>query len=166
MGHGDKPPAARPLDQAQRMLRLLPRLRRWAAVRITQARGSHDLSLRQYGALYAIQQGITSQTALARQWQVTPAVITGIVDRLVRRRLVRRAPDPADRRRLLLSLTEQGQAATLALEQALAKDIAAQLATATHAELGHLERALPLLERVVSALEALTPAPDDDPPED
>lgn len=165
MGFGDEPRALA-LEQAQRMLRLLPRLRRWATLRVTQSGGSLDLSLRQYACLYAIRQGVTSQTALARQWQVTPAVVTGIVDRLVRRRLVRRTPDLEDRRRQLLSVTKQGEQATVALEQALAQDLAAQLATATHTELRDLERALQLLERVVGALEALVPAPDSAPPED
>lgn len=162
MALGDEHQAASPLDQAQRMLRILPRIRRWATLRIIQGGGGVDLSLRQYAALYAIRLGTTSQAALARQWQVTPAVITGIVDRLVRRRLVRRAPDRADRRRLLLSLTDQGEDLTRALERTLAQDLAAQLSAATHAELRDLERALRLLERVLDALEALAPPSPED----
>jgi DNA-binding MarR family transcriptional regulator len=119
------------------------------------------LSLRQYAALNGIRQGASSPGELARLWQVTPAVITGIIDRLERRELVRREPDPDDRRRLRLALTEAGLAASMVVERALTEELAAQLAQASPRELAELGRALDLLQRTFATLEEQTPEPID-----
>ena len=47
--------------------------------------------------------------ALADLLHLDPGTMSGIVQRLLRDRLVRRAADPHDRRRFLLALTPQGQ---------------------------------------------------------
>jgi DNA-binding MarR family transcriptional regulator len=99
-------------DRARQTLELLPVLRRWVTARIRWAGADAGLSLRQYAALSGIRHGASSPGELARLWQVTPAVITGIIDRLQRRELVRREPDPTDRRRLRLALTDAGLAAS------------------------------------------------------
>ena len=118
-------------DCARMTMELLPVLRRWVAARVQWAGADSDLSLRQFAALRGIAEGASSPGELARLWQVTPAVITGIVDRLERRGLVRREPVPEDRRRLCLALTSTGQQASEAVAWALTGDLAAQLATAT-----------------------------------
>jgi DNA-binding MarR family transcriptional regulator len=138
---------------------LLPILRQWVTARVHWAGADAGLSLRQYAALSGIRQGATSPGELARLWQVTPAVITGIIDRLERRDLVRREPDPDDRRRLRLALTETGLAASMVVERALTEDLAAQLSQATPQELDELGRALELLQRTFAALEENTPRP-------
>jgi DNA-binding MarR family transcriptional regulator len=120
---------------------------------VQQAGADAGLSLRQYAALHGIREGACSPGELARLWQVTPAVLTGVIDRLERRGLVRREIDPADRRRLLLALTGEGMAASQEVERALTDDLAAQLATASPAELAELGRALDLLQQTFSALE-------------
>lgn len=51
---------------------------------------------------------------LSRQLLVTAGNLTGIVDRLERQRLVRRAPHPADRRAIRITLTPRGWKAVLA----------------------------------------------------
>ncbi len=114
-------------DRAQQTLALLPVLRRWVTARVRWVGADADLSLRQYAALTGISQGASSPGELARLWQVTPAVITGIIDRLERRELVRREPDPNDRRRLRLALTDAGLAASTLVERALTEELAAQL---------------------------------------
>ena len=53
----------------------------------------------------------TSQNQLGRETAMDVATIKGVVDRLVVRDLIRTAPDPRDGRRLILSLTTQGEAA-------------------------------------------------------
>ncbi len=146
-------------DRARQTLALLPILRQWVTARVHWAGAHAGLSLRQYAALSGIRQGASSPGELARLWQVTPAVITGVIDRLERRELVRREPDPDDRRRLRLALTETGLAASMLVERALTEELAAQLSQATPQELDELGRALELLQRTFAALEEQTPGP-------
>jgi DNA-binding MarR family transcriptional regulator len=144
-------------DCARQTLALLPTLRKWVTARINRAGADACLSLRQYAALHGIRQGASSPGELARLWQVTPAVITGVIDRLERRELVRREPDPNDRRRLRLALTDTGLAASAHVERALTEELAAQLSKATPQEQAELGRALDLLQRTFAALEEQTP---------
>ena len=146
-------------ERARQTLALLPVLRRWVTGRVHWAGADAGLSLRQYAALSGIRQGASSPGELARLWQVTPAVITGVIDRLERRELVRREPDPDDRRRLRLALTEAGLAASALVERALTEELAAQLAKAAPQELAELGRSLDLLQRTFAALEEQSPRP-------
>jgi DNA-binding MarR family transcriptional regulator len=146
-------------DRARQTLELLPVLRRWATARVHRAGADAGLSLRQYAALSGIRHGASSPGELARLWQVTPAVITGIIDRLERRELVRREPDPDDRRRLRLALTDAGAAVSELIERSLTEELAAQLSQASPDDLAELGRALDLLQRTFAALEEQTPDP-------
>lgn len=155
----------RATEQARKTLAMLPALKRWAKARVEAASADVDLSIRQFAALRGICEGASSPGDLARVWQVTPAVITGIVDRLEGHGLVRREPDPDDRRRLRLALTESGRAASDAVERALTAELAGQLArTASDDELAELDRALDLLQRTFAALDeqSFRAAPRDD----
>ena len=160
----DTPGEAR--DQARRILELLPPLRQWVTARVQQAGLDSDLSLRQYAALHGIRDGATSPGELARLWQVTPAVITGIVDRLERRGLLRREPDPDDRRRLRLALTDAGLAVSQEVERVVNDDLAAQLATLSADELASLQRGVELLHRTFAALQERAPRPAPPPDDD
>ncbi|WP_395857297.1 MarR family winged helix-turn-helix transcriptional regulator [Cystobacter fuscus] len=151
--------SAPPLEHAERALQLMSRLQRWAATSVQANQLSGELSLRQLTMLYAIQQGISSPKLLARRLLVTPAVITGLLDRLERRGYVRREPEPDDRRRLRMVLTEAGLAVSQQVRRALTGDLAAQFASASPAELKELGRALELLERALGALEQHMPSP-------
>ncbi len=146
-------------DRARQTLELLPVLRRWATARVHWAGADAGLSLRQYAALSGIRHGASSPGELARLWQVTPAVITGVIDRLERRELVCREPDPDDRRRLRLALTDTGLAASALVERALTEELAAQLSQASPDDLAGLGRALDLLQRTFAALEEQSPRP-------
>jgi DNA-binding MarR family transcriptional regulator len=146
-----------PEDCARRMLALIPDLRKWITRRVESAGAGAGLSFRQFAALQGIRHGACSPGEIARLWQVTPAVITGIIDRLERRGLVRREPDPDDRRRLRLVMTEAGRAASEEVEQALTGELAARLATATPHELAELGRSLDLLQRTLVSLVERTP---------
>jgi DNA-binding MarR family transcriptional regulator len=152
-------PVSAATERARQTLALLPILRRWVTARVHWAGADTGLSLRQYAALSGIRHGASSPGELARLWQVTPAVITGIIDRLERRDLVRREPDPDDRRRLRLALTDAGLTASALVERVLTEELAAQLATASPRELAELGRALDLLQRTLAALEEQTPRP-------
>ncbi|WP_257447568.1 MarR family winged helix-turn-helix transcriptional regulator [Archangium lipolyticum] len=155
-----------PIEHAERALQLMSRLHRWAATSVQASQLRGELSLRQLTMLYAIRQGIFSPRLLARRLLVTPAVITGLLDRLERQGYVRREADPDDRRRLRMVLTEAGLAVSQQVQQALTGDLAAQLASASPAELKELGRALDLVERALGALEQRTPPPSEEGLED
>jgi DNA-binding MarR family transcriptional regulator len=150
-------PGGQASDAADRLLRLLPRLQRWAVSTVQANRGDQDLSLRQLAVLYLIREGAAFPSEVARQLRVAPAVVTGLLDRLEQRGYVRRLADPNDRRRLRLALTDGGMAASLAVERMLSDDVAEHLSRATSADLDALERALGLLEVVVEVLEKDSP---------
>jgi len=54
--------------------------------------------------------GPMSQNLLGRETAMDAATIKGVVDRLVREGLVATSPDPNDRRRLTVALTDEGTA--------------------------------------------------------
>ena len=58
--------------------------------------------------------GPQSQNALGRETALDAATIKGVVDRLARQGLVSTFPDPDDRRRLTVDLSEEGRAAIAA----------------------------------------------------
>jgi len=144
------------IGHARRVLWLGQRLRHWATASVQASRPGKELSFRQLETLFGIRQGLTSPGELARKIRVTPAVVTGLIDRLVRQGFVQRDPDPEDRRRLKLALTESGLAVSHDVEKAVIESLAAELATAETAELEGLGRALDILERALLALEART----------
>lgn len=74
--------------------------------------GRHALTPTQFAALAKLhrEDGV-SQNRLGRLTAMDPATMQGVVARLVDRGFVRRESDPADRRRAVLSLTEEGRRA-------------------------------------------------------
>jgi DNA-binding MarR family transcriptional regulator len=139
------------------MLRLLPRFQSWAATAVQAGRGGQDLSLRQLAVLYLVREGAAFPSELARQLRISPAVVTGLLDRLEQRGYLHRLADVSDRRRLRLALTDAGLAASLAVERMLSQDIAAHLDRASISQLDALEQALDLLAFVVDDLEQDSP---------
>jgi DNA-binding MarR family transcriptional regulator len=69
-----------------------------------------DVTPTQFSALARLlEKGSLSQNLLGRAIAVDAATIKGVVDRLAARGLVAVAPDPADSRRVAVSLTERGR---------------------------------------------------------
>jgi DNA-binding MarR family transcriptional regulator len=142
---------------ARLLLHMVTRLNRWAEALAVQEQQA-DLSLRQFSALTLIQEESMSLGELARQLHVTPAVVTGLIDRLERRGYVHRTTGTEDRRRVLLSLTEEGRRAYNALEVKLIDDITSRLAAFTPDDLRALERILGQLATMPFAVEPGTGA--------
>lgn len=149
MGYPERPNAH---TCARQTLALLPSIRQWVSGRVQEAGECDGVSLRQVAALRGIQEGAASPGELARLWRVTPAVITGILDRLERRNLVRREADPLDRRRLRLALTAEGEQIGRHVDILLTGTLAEQLTTCTPDELAELQRSLRVLDRVFRTL--------------
>ena len=78
------------------------------AKQVELAIDAEDLSLPQYRVLGLLAEGEEASARLAERLAVRPNTVTSIVEGLVARGLVTRGADPADRRRLPLTLTEQG----------------------------------------------------------
>lgn len=138
---------------AERILRIIPEFSHWATVRVLRDRIGGDLSLRQLTALYVIRELAPNPGQLAQELQVTAAVVTGIVDRLERRGFVARSGDPADRRRIRLTCTEAGRAASLDAQATLARIISRRLREMSPDDLATLDQGLSLLEEVLTKLQ-------------
>jgi DNA-binding MarR family transcriptional regulator len=89
-----------------------------------------------------------SPTTISERLLVTTASVTSLLDTLERRGLVARLRDPDDRRKLLVSLTEEGQQI---IDQLLPEVVALQ--TAVMARLGEAER-----QRLLRSLDAIREA--------
>ncbi len=135
------------LSRVTRLARHLDRARRAAFA-------SHGLELWEFDVLSALRrQGPPYQLspgALLRTTLVTSGTMTNRIDRLEEAGLVRRSPDPQDKRGVLVTLTAQGQARVdsaladlLAGEQALLEPVPAE---ARHALAGLLRTLLAPLD--------------------
>ena len=105
-----------------------------------------DLTPTQWAALAKLSEiGPTSQNRLGRMTAMDVATIKGVVDRLMKRGLVRSRMDDADARRRLLELSDEGRAYVAAN-----LDMARRITAETLAPLGQKERAtfVALLEKL------------------
>jgi len=76
---------------------------------IFQTNTLEGLTAQQFAALVRIgEEGTVSQNRLGRLAAMDVATIKGVVDRLRHKGLTRAAADPNDKRRMLISLTEEG----------------------------------------------------------
>lgn len=140
------------MRSAESIFWLPPRFTRWAMARVPQQEGARDLSLQQLTVLNLVRTEGVTLAELARRTMVAPTVITGIVDRLERQGFIRREPDPRDRRVNRLVLTEAGTQTSIAVEKALAGEVAAQMVDFSDEELTELARGLELLEALTNRL--------------
>ena len=141
-------------QSADMTLKLIPRLTRWAQTRVVNEDLGAELSLRQLSALQMIEDETTTLGDVARRLMVTPAVVTGLIDRLEKRGYVRRVSSSGDRRRVNLALTPEGREAATRAQQRLSDEFAAKMANFSGEELKALERGLGLLDRVMQELES------------
>lgn len=146
-------------DLARHLLEVTTRLHRWAATAVHATRSDQDPSLRQLAVLFALRDGVTSPVLIARRLRVNRAVVTGLLDRMEQRGLVRREADPGDRRRQRIVMTPAGAAASAAITQALITELSAQLDVASSEDMIAAERTLTMLAQAITALEAATPVP-------
>ncbi|MEV8633914.1 MarR family transcriptional regulator [Streptosporangium sp. NPDC051023] len=97
--------------------------------------------------------GPSTSAMLADSEQVTPQAIGTALGVLARRGLVVRAPDPADGRRVVTSLTEAGRQALGDRTQAVTEQVERVLdETLDSGERRRLAEVLPLLERIADRL--------------
>lgn len=115
--HSSTPDSERGLDaQVGHMLR---KAHQRATAIFLETAGNVGLTPPQYAALSRLaEMGELSQNRLGRLTAMDPATIQGVIRRLVDRNLVALRPDEADRRRLIVTLTEEGMRALDMIEPA------------------------------------------------
>jgi DNA-binding MarR family transcriptional regulator len=99
-------------------------------------------------------------SGLASGIRVTPANVTGIVDRLVEQELLTRIPDPDDRRILWLRVTKKGEALLANLREGRASEMRSILGRLSTDDLSVLARALDVLARAAEVTEREGPLED------
>jgi DNA-binding MarR family transcriptional regulator len=112
----------------------------------------HDLSMRQLSALQYIDGTETTLGDVARSLNVTPAVVTGLIDRLERRGYVRRVASQFDRRRVHIELTTAGEDVRDQAEDQLAARLEALIATLSRDEINTLEEGLRVMDKVIDSI--------------
>ena len=133
---------------AEELLAVVPAMSNLIAVKLRQEIDA-DITLVQFRALGQLQEHPITLTELAEQRGVTRQAASLQVQGLVERGWVRRIPDPADRRQAVLEVTDEGRTQLQIVQQSLADYMASILATLTTDELAAIEKALPILRRVV-----------------
>ena len=97
--------------------------------------------------------GSATPGRLAAAEQISPQGMGGTLGELVRRGLVERHPDPADGRRVVMSLTEAGRRFVRNKRTARSEQLAKALADRfTREELRILRAAAPLIERLAESI--------------
>ena len=132
----------------------LARIGRHVATRQEEAFSRFGLNRGEVGVLSALRIAgpphRLSPTRLGRGLMLSSAGITSRLDRLERRGLVRRLPDPNDRRGVIVELTDEGLELVDAAVDANDTSDRRLLAGLDPAEIGELER---LLRKVLAGLE-------------
>lgn len=100
-----------------------------------------------------VNKGSTNFRKLAEALGVTPANVTGIVDRLVGQGLVSRTQNPEDRREMTLQATDKGQALVSNLKEVGVKHMTQVLSGLSVEELSALGKGLSAFVRAASSYE-------------
>ncbi len=122
--------------------------------RLRQLPADGDLSLPGRSALaWLDRDGPATASALARREQISPQGMGATLGALEARGLVERRADPADGRRVVLSVTAAGRQALRDKRSARTQQLATALSAGfTRAELRQLMAAAPLLERLAQSI--------------
>lgn len=141
-------------DDAKLIFAAYTHYRRWISALLPTVIPDVDVSYQQLNVLYFVRVENASMADIARTLGVAPTVITGLVDRLEARGMIRRESHPSDRRRIQLVLTERGNEISTQVERAITERIESQIALLDADERTHLREGLVLFGRVMSELES------------
>ena len=95
--------------------------------------------------LYIVKTGDANSKKLSDILEVTPANVTGVIDRLIGQGLVQRVENPEDRRITLLHATDKGEKLIRNLEENQIEHMAQLLSSLNEEELDHLYKGLSAL---------------------
>jgi DNA-binding MarR family transcriptional regulator len=106
-----------------------------------------DLSPHQARALRVVQRHEAARMGtIAAHLRIAPRSVTEVLDGLEERRLVRRVPDPTDRRAVLVELTDSGRELLAEVDEARDGASAAYLSTLSGRDQAQLARLLRKLD--------------------
>jgi len=121
--------------------------------RIRQTKETGDLTLSESSALSRLQHGgPTTAATLAKLEQISPQSIGVTVASLETKGLIERSADPADGRRVILSVTSVGDATVEARRSARDQQFTRALGALSADERAQLLRAMPILARLADEL--------------
>lgn len=121
--------------------------------RIRQTKETGDLTLSESSALSRLQHGGPATAAtLAKLEQISPQSIGATVASLEAKGLIQRSADPADGRRVILSVTSAGDATVEARRSARDQQFTRALGALSADERAQLLRVLPILARLADEL--------------
>ena len=122
--------------------------------RLRQIPTGDELTLSESAALARLDRGGPASAAeLARAEQISPQSIGATLGTLQARGLIAKAADPADGRRMILSLTEAGLEVLRHRRNRRTEELARALSAGfTPTELEQLAAAAPLLERLANSI--------------
>jgi DNA-binding MarR family transcriptional regulator len=121
--------------------------------RLRATRAPGELSFPEVAALARLERGGPASSAeLARAEQISPQSMGATLSVLERRGLVARRADPADGRRVVMSVTGAGRTVVGKRRDARVEQIAAALDGFTEAELRRILVAAPLIRRLADGL--------------
>ena len=135
-------------DERARRAALGARLAQLGEIWSTETALFHQAAAAQYGLgvtdmktlSVLTQEGPMTAGRLAQRLSLTTGAITNVIDRLARRDLVRRAPDPDDRRKVIVVANQETLAAGENVYRSIGAAFAALFDTYTVAELEFLAR--------------------------
>ena len=121
---------------------------------LRQAQADGELTVPETAALARLDRGgPATASALARLEQISPQSMGATLGALEARGLVERRGDPADGRRIVLSVTDAGLQVLRNRRNARGEQLARALSTGfTRSELRQLMAAAPLIERLAQSL--------------
>jgi DNA-binding MarR family transcriptional regulator len=137
------------LEATKELLAILPLLNRIVASEVRREAGE-DTTMPQFRVLAHLAAGPLTLSALAKKRRVSPQSMSELVQVLVERGWIARAPDPNDRRQSLLQLTDSGRLHYERADEQTLKRLAPLLAQLSQEELAAVRMALPALRRVLT----------------
>jgi DNA-binding MarR family transcriptional regulator len=135
------------LENARQIFELGPRIAR-SIRRAMKGLPGPELTLAQYRILARVSQGLGKASLLCELQGVSLPAMSRMVDTLVRKGLLKRAPNAEDRRQIVLKLSPAGRKAHDRLKNAVIREIDARLSGLSPAEQASLAGSLSLLETI------------------
>ena len=142
-----------PEDTTRELLAVLPLLNRIVVAEVRREAGE-DTTMPQFRVLAHLVDGPLTLSVLAKRRRVSLQSMSELMQVLVERGWIARAPDPSDRRQHLLQLTERGRAHYQRAQAMAIRQLAPLLAALSADEMAAVQIAIPALRRVLAQEES------------